>query len=112
MQPSCWQCTVLLLRCGLMSSCASRCCAQGSIVAQLLLKLRRTALCAHYAKQRHSVLSWMSCAALQVSHANQLLSVYRAFAALRADEEFQEDAADPEVQAALQDMGRHNNMEK
>jgi hypothetical protein len=49
---------------------------------------------------------------VQVSHANQLLSVYRAVAALRADEEFQEDAADPEVQAALQDMGRHNNMEK
>lgn len=38
--------------------------------------------------------------------------MYRAVASLRADEEFQEDASDPEVQAALQDMGRNNNMEK
>lgn len=54
----------------------------------------------------------MWCLCLQVTRANQLLSVYRAVAALRADEEFQEDAADPEVQAALQDMGRNNNTEK
>jgi hypothetical protein len=49
---------------------------------------------------------------LQVRRANQLLGVYHAVAALRADEEFQEDASDPAVQAALQDMGLHNNMDK
>ena len=48
----------------------------------------------------------------QVRRAQQLLSVYRAVAALRSDEEFQEDASDPAVQAALQDMGLHNNTEK
>lgn len=52
------------------------------------------------------------CGRVQVIQANQLLSVYRAVAALRADEQFQEDAADPQVQAALQDMGLHNNTEK
>jgi hypothetical protein len=49
---------------------------------------------------------------VQVTRANQLLSVYRAVSALRSDEEFQEDASDPQVQAALQDMGRRNNMDK
>lgn len=52
------------------------------------------------------------CFGVQVNRANKLLSVYRAVAALRADEQFQEDAADPRVQAALQDMGRNNNMDK
>jgi hypothetical protein len=50
--------------------------------------------------------------AKQVHRANQLLAVYRAVAALRADEGFQEDAADPAVQAALTDMGHNNNMDK
>ena len=45
----------------------------------------------------------------QVRRAQQLLAAYRAVAALRADEEFQEDASDPAVQAALRDMGLHNN---
>jgi hypothetical protein len=49
---------------------------------------------------------------VQVVHAHQLLSVLRAVAALRADEEFQEDAADPTVREALADMGRHGNMDK
>lgn len=54
----------------------------------------------------------LACTCAQVTRANQLLSVYRAVSALRADEGFQEDASDPQVQAALQDMGRHNNMDK
>lgn len=49
---------------------------------------------------------------VQVARAHQLLYVYRAVASLRADEEFQEDGADPAVQAALVDMGQHNNMDK
>jgi hypothetical protein len=52
------------------------------------------------------------CVCAQVARAHQLLSVYRAVASLRADEEFQEDGADPAVQAALVDMGQHNNMDK
>ena len=59
-----------------------------------------------------SPLSCVHICAAQVARANQLLSVYRAVAALRADEVFQEDASDPQVQAALTDMGMHNNMDK
>lgn len=47
---------------------------------------------------------------VQVRRANQLLAVYAAVAALRADEAFQEDASDPGVQDALADMGRTNNV--
>jgi len=48
----------------------------------------------------------------QVRRAQQLLACYRAVAALRSDETFQEDASEPHVQAALQDMGLHNNVDK
>lgn len=44
--------------------------------------------------------------------AHQLLACYRAVAALRSDEQFQEDAAEPAVQAALQEMAVENNLEK
>eukprot|EP00775_Hariotina_reticulata_P003819 gene3819-4077_t len=48
----------------------------------------------------------------QVRRAQQLLACYRAVTALRSDEAFQEDASEHHVQAALQDMGLHNNIEK
>eukprot|EP00878_Enallax_costatus_P019627 GHUV01020710.1.p1 GENE.GHUV01020710.1~~GHUV01020710.1.p1 ORF type:complete len:588 (+),score=250.78 GHUV01020710.1:697-2460(+) len=48
----------------------------------------------------------------QVRRAHQLLSCYRAVAALRTDEQFQEDASDAAVQSALQEMALRNNMEK
>jgi hypothetical protein len=58
------------------------------------------------------ILAFVCRMCVQVVHAHQLLSVLRAVAALRADEEFQEDAADPTVREALADMGRHGNMDK
>lgn len=50
--------------------------------------------------------------ALQLRRAHQLLGCYRAVAALRSDEAFQEDASDPAVQAALQEMALANSFEK
>ena len=40
------------------------------------------------------------------------MAAYRAVAALRCDEAFQDDAREPGVVAALEDMGRHGNMDK
>jgi hypothetical protein len=50
--------------------------------------------------------------AAQVRRAQQLLTCYRAVAALRSDETFQEDASEPEVQAALHEMAMANSFEK
>eukprot|EP00882_Tetradesmus_deserticola_P030798 GHRQ01034754.1.p1 GENE.GHRQ01034754.1~~GHRQ01034754.1.p1 ORF type:complete len:167 (-),score=39.94 GHRQ01034754.1:226-726(-) len=50
--------------------------------------------------------------AVQVSRAQQLLACYRAVAALRSDEVFQEDASQPSVQAALREMALTNSFEK
>jgi hypothetical protein len=51
-------------------------------------------------------------AVLQVRRAQQLLTCYRAVAALRSDESFQEDASEPAVQAALHEMALANSFEK
>lgn len=48
----------------------------------------------------------------QVRRAQQLLTCYRAVAALRIDESFQEDASEPAVQAALHEMALANSFEK
>eukprot|EP00879_Flechtneria_rotunda_P015925 GHRR01016654.1.p1 GENE.GHRR01016654.1~~GHRR01016654.1.p1 ORF type:complete len:602 (+),score=264.49 GHRR01016654.1:428-2233(+) len=48
----------------------------------------------------------------QVRRAHQLLSCYRAIAALRSDESFQEDASEPRVQEALREMGLSNSFDK
>jgi hypothetical protein len=50
--------------------------------------------------------------ATQVRRAQQLLTCYRAVAALRSDESFQEDASEPAVQAALHEMALANSFEK
>ncbi|WIA41974.1 hypothetical protein OEZ86_009277 [Tetradesmus obliquus] len=48
----------------------------------------------------------------QVRRAQQLLTCYRAVAALRIDESFQEDASEPAVQAALHEMALANSFEQ